>query len=371
VCCFSHHLALRAMTGILCARSNQLNNCVAIGTPVGLRLYSCNPFSKCFESLEGGMAIVQMLFCTSLVAQVGAGSQPGSSPRHLRLFNTKTNKPICELTFPSTVLNVLLNMARLVVVLETKIHIFDLRTMKVLHQIDTSVNATGACALSISESNCFLAYPSSSSRGDIFVYDVLNLQLVNTIRAHNSPVHLFAFNQQGTMLATVSDLGTVVRVWSIPEGTKLFTFRRGTYSATVTSVCFNPSSTLLSLSSKASSTIHVFALNEAAKEVPAGSRVGVIPAALNFMPTVLHDIVEPSRCFARIDLKDSNVASACGFYDNDTLMVVTVGGHLCQYVITDGTCRLAAEYSLLDSPSEELEVRLNPAEGKVEQDGKS
>lgn len=203
------------------------------------------------------------------------------------------------------------------------------------------------------------------------MYDVLNLQLVNTIRAHNSPVRVFAFNQQGTMLATVSDLGTVVRVWSIPDGTKLFTFRRGSYSATVTSVCFNPNSTLLSLSSKESCTIHVFALNEAAKEVPAGTRAGVIPAALNYMPTVLHDIVEPSRCFARIDLKDSNVASACGFYDNETLLVVTVGGHLCQYVINDGTCRLAAEYSLLDSPSEELEVRLNPEQAKAEQDGKS
>jgi len=253
------------------------------------------------------------------------------------------------------------------VVLETEIHVFDLRTMKVLHRIDTTANRIGACALSSSESNCFLAYPSNASRGDVFVYDVLNLQLVNTIRAHNSPVRVFAFNQQGTMLATVSELGTVVRVWSIPDGTKLFTFRRGSYSATVTSICFNQNSTLLSLSSKASCTIHVFALNEAAKEVPAGSRAGVIPTALNYMPTVLHDIVEPTRCFARIDLKDNNVASTCGFYDVETLLVVTVAGHLCRYVITDGTCRLAAEHSLLDSPSEEIGVRLNPTEANGEQ----
>jgi WD40 repeat protein len=51
------------------------------------------------------------------------------------------------------------------------------------------------------------------------------------IRAHDSPVRIIAFNPEGTMLATTSDKGTVIRVFSLPTGKKLFTFRRGTLLA--------------------------------------------------------------------------------------------------------------------------------------------
>jgi autophagy-related protein 18 len=53
-----------------------------IGTTKGFRLYSTDPFSKSFESPEGDIAILEMLFSTSLVALI-------LSPRVLRIQNTK------------------------------------------------------------------------------------------------------------------------------------------------------------------------------------------------------------------------------------------------------------------------------------------
>jgi hypothetical protein len=38
---------------------------------------------------EGATAIVEMLFCTSLVALVSAGDKPSASPRRLQIVNTK------------------------------------------------------------------------------------------------------------------------------------------------------------------------------------------------------------------------------------------------------------------------------------------
>lgn len=38
---------------------------------------------------SGGTGIVEMLFCTSLVALVGAGECPALSPRQLQIINTK------------------------------------------------------------------------------------------------------------------------------------------------------------------------------------------------------------------------------------------------------------------------------------------
>lgn len=44
----------------------------------------------------GGTGIVEMLFCTSLVALVGAGEHPAFSPRQLQIINTKVTmrKPL-------------------------------------------------------------------------------------------------------------------------------------------------------------------------------------------------------------------------------------------------------------------------------------
>ena len=55
------------------------------GTSKGFRLYSTDPFSKCFESQEGDVAILEMLFSTSLVALI-------LSPRVLRIQNTKAGR---------------------------------------------------------------------------------------------------------------------------------------------------------------------------------------------------------------------------------------------------------------------------------------
>jgi autophagy-related protein 18 len=206
-----------------------------------------------------------MLFCTSLICLVGAGEQPTLSPRRLRIYNTKTEKYICELNFLSTVLNVRLNLARLICVLENKIHIFDLKNMKVLHTIDTVFNPTGICALSSHPSNAFMCYPASDEKGEIFVYDALNLQVVSCIRAHNTPIRCCNFNAAGTMLATCSNQGTVIRVFSIPQGKKLYTFRRGTYPAKVNTINFNRKSDLLVVSSSDSTTVHVFSMRESVK----------------------------------------------------------------------------------------------------------
>lgn len=61
------------------------------------------------------------------------------------------------------------------------------------------------------------------------------------------------------MLASASEKGTVIRVWSIPGSEKLYQFRRGTREARIYSMNFNAMSTLLAVSS-AHDTVHIFKL---------------------------------------------------------------------------------------------------------------
>jgi len=113
---------------------------------------------------EGPISIVEMLFCTSLVALVGSSERANSSTRKLQIVNTKVcllspssaqtpfdalylvnqrQSIICELTFPTSILAVKLNRKRLVVVLEEQIYVYDISNMKLLHTIETSPNPQG------------------------------------------------------------------------------------------------------------------------------------------------------------------------------------------------------------------------------------
>lgn len=141
---------------------------------------------------------------------------------------------------------------------------------------------TAICALAPSSENCcFLAYPlpqkaASSSftppshappnsthipptSGEVLIFDAAEQENVNVIEAHKSPLSCLTMNHDGTMLATASDKGTIIRVFSIPDGQKLYQFRRGSMPSRIFSMSFNLASTLLCVSS-ATDTIHLFKL---------------------------------------------------------------------------------------------------------------
>ena len=106
----------------------------------------------------------------------------------------------------SKVLDLHINRKRLAVVLEDRIHLYDIGSMKLLHTIDTPANSAGVSALSAdAERGCFLAYPSNSNTGEITVFDCVALRPLNIIKAHKTPVTRMTFNQSGDLLATASD----------------------------------------------------------------------------------------------------------------------------------------------------------------------
>ncbi|KAI1108560.1 protein-vacuolar targeting protein Atg18 [Nemania sp. NC0429] len=256
---------------------NQDHSCLAVGTSKGFRIYHTDPFSRIFSSNDGNISIIEMLFSTSLVALI-------LSPRHLIIQNTKRGSVICELSFPSAVLAVRLNRKRLCVVLEDSIYLYDIANMSLLQRIDTSPNPAAICALSPSSENCYFAYPLPKPRddsadkrprhappaslsyapvtsGDVLIFDTLTLKVVNVVEAHRSPLSCIALSNDGTLLATASETGTIIRVFSVPKGQKLYQFRRGTYPSTIYSMSFNMAGSLLCVSST-SDTIHIFRLQQ-------------------------------------------------------------------------------------------------------------
>lgn len=178
------------------------------------------------------------------------------------------------------VVAVKMNRKRLIVMLEEVVFIYDISNMKLLHQQSTPLNPAGICAISSNSENNFLAlphytkapqnaHPSASHvpksivkepiNGDVLLYDLNKMEEVTVIQAHQAPLSHIAINNDGTLMATSSEKGTVIRVFSIPDGRKLYQYRRGSMPARIYSMSFNATSTLLCVSS-ATETVHVFKL---------------------------------------------------------------------------------------------------------------
>ncbi|RCK55785.1 Autophagy-related protein 18 [Candida viswanathii] len=276
---------------------NQDASCVAIGLTNGYKIFNCQPnFGRCFQYRnDESIGIVEMLYCTSLLAIVAQGEEIGSSPRKLKIINTKTKSTICDLTFSLTVLHVKLTNTRLIVVLEDQIYLYDITTMKLLHTIETSPNLNGLCAISYDDTNSYLAYPSPPKTithdsllasgintnggqnsaqnnivsvsnapnriGDVIIFNVNTLQPLSVIEAHKSTIASMAFSNDGSLLATASDKGTIVRVFDVATGTKLYQFRRGTYPTKIYSLRFSADDKYV-LATSSSLTVHIFRLGD-------------------------------------------------------------------------------------------------------------
>ncbi|EJD54686.1 WD40 repeat-like protein [Auricularia subglabra TFB-10046 SS5] len=411
---------------MLFANFNQDFTCVSVGTRKGYSITNCDPFGRVYTMNDGARGIVEMLFCTSLIALVGAADQPQSSPRKLQIVNTKRQSMICELLFPSSILAVKLNRKTLVIVLEAEIYIYDISNMRLLHVIETSPNPDAICALSPSADNSYLAYPSpvpsattplagnatagaagaAAQSGDVLLFSTRTLTVANVVQAHKAPIAFLAINASGTLLATASDKGTVIRVWSVPGAEKLYQFRRGTREAKIYSMNFNTVGSLLAVSS-AHDTVHIFKLAPGGGSKRSASSSGgatspspsiesrdggaqgleggyeafidgkkkngmgstlkrrslhltknITSSVGGYLPNTFAEMWEPSRDFAWLRLPTSG--SRCVVALSGTMpqvMVVSSDGYFYSYNIdleNGGECSLMKQYSLLDAGEESL-----------------
>jgi len=353
---------------------NQDCSSLAIGTKTGYKLFSLNSVDKLdliYESACRDVTIVERLFSSSLLALVSQ-----SSPRRLRVCHFKKGTEICQYSYSNTILAVKLNRARLVVCLEESLYIHNIRDMKVLHTIrDTPANPRGLCSLSINSDNCYLAYPGSTTTGEVQLFDAFNLQAKLMIPAHDSPLAAIAFNPSGNKLATASERGTVIRIFSVQDGTRLMEFRRGVKRcAHVYSLAFSQESDFLALSSN-TETIHIFKLDQQQQSDTSidqrqqaiqqqqqqqqqqedGSWMGylskAVTASASYLPAQVTDTLNQSRAFATVTVPSAglpNIVTIASLSRQTRLMLASADGYFYIYNIPEagGDCVMVKQHRI-------------------------
>lgn len=87
------------------------------------------------------------------------------------LWDDHRVKCIGEMTFRTDVKAVKLKADRIVVVLESKIFVYNFSDLKLLEHIDTSPNPLGLCSMNMEGDNTILACPDKKNIGMVIVHN--------------------------------------------------------------------------------------------------------------------------------------------------------------------------------------------------------
>lgn len=217
--------------------------------------------------------------------------------------------------------------------------------MKLLHSIrHIAPSDDGLCTLSL---NSHLAFPISTTNGELQIYDAGDLSVKIKIKAHDSPLSALTFSRNGVLLATASEKGTVIRVFCVVNGQKVHEFRRGVKRyVNIASLTFSNCGNYVCASSN-TETVHIFKIDLKAVENAerlscggGGADDGVIAesndtttigggsgdlgvqesrwtmgfitkAVTSYFPSPVSDVLNQDRAFATVQLAQAGLKHEC------------------------------------------------------------
>ena len=179
-----------------------------------------------------------------------------------------------------------------------------------------------------------MAYPADKTKGYVRVKCYENNITSSLINAHESAIAYIALTNDGSLLATASDKGTLIRIFKTSNGLFLQEVRRGKDQVEINHICFDQTRFLLAASST-KGTIHVWSLftalqklnednnnqKEEVKDLPK-NHVSIFKKLPNFLGG---GFFKSEWSFAQIRINEPN--AICTFSGDNTIVAVTLNGN--------------------------------------------
>jgi WD repeat-containing protein 45 len=101
---------------------------------------------------------------------------------------------------------------RVVVVLESRVYVYNFADLRLIDAIDTCSNPKGLCALNPDGKNAVLCTPASQ-KGFVRVALYHETNTNTSFKAHDNMIDAMALTNDGTILVTASEVGTIFRLF--------------------------------------------------------------------------------------------------------------------------------------------------------------
>ncbi|KAH7037510.1 WD40-repeat-containing domain protein [Microdochium trichocladiopsis] len=251
---------------VLSVAFNQDASRFAVGLPTGFCIYLSRACKlQISRDLKAGIGLAQMMGNANYVALVGGGRAPKFPQNKVIIWDDSKGKTALEITTLTAVRGVQLSKTRVVVVLQNSVRVYAFeKHPKPLAIYETADNLQGLCCLS----DRYLVFPGRIL-GQVQVVH-LETDSVSIIPAHNSSLKALQLSTDGELLATASEKGTIIRIYSTSSCARIAERRRGTDSATIFSLRFSPSGSMLACTSD-KGNLHIFDVPIAGQRRPSSS----------------------------------------------------------------------------------------------------
>mmetsp|Transcript_26194 Transcript_26194/g.57741 ORF Transcript_26194/g.57741 Transcript_26194/m.57741 type:complete len:398 (-) Transcript_26194:87-1280(-) len=257
---------------VLHYRFNQDQSCFFCGTTSGFRSFvvpeRADSQLKEAQRVEGAESFlpcsvpcIDMSFRSNVFAMVRAGNEDyfGGDSCKVRLY-VANNQALSNNFFRSRqpVKNIVLSLSTIAVVCHTTVAIYSSDDLRILRHLETAPNPKGLCAMAATGRDSWLLCCPGDTIKAVRV-QCADETATHVFNAHKTGVAAIALNIAGTLLATASDFGTVVKVFSPLDAQLLYNLRRSSPGIKKEIVCirFSPDDKFLAVSSS-SPKVHVF-----------------------------------------------------------------------------------------------------------------
>ncbi|KAI9729841.1 MAG: Phosphatidylinositol 3,5-bisphosphate-binding protein [Cirrosporium novae-zelandiae] len=239
----------------LSASFNNDSTCFSVGLDSGFCVFNADPCElKVSRDFNGGIGLAEMIGRTNYLALIGGGKQPKFPQNKAIIWDDHKQTVLFTLEFRTQVCSVRLDRSRIVVVLLNSVHVYKFSVPpEKLSVFETSDNPMGLACLG----SKVLAFPGRSP-GQVQMVE-LETGNVSIIPAHGSPLRAMDLSPDGEVLATASENGTLLRIFSTSNCVRMAELRRGVDHANIFSIAISPSSSLIAVTSD-KSTLHIFDL---------------------------------------------------------------------------------------------------------------
>ena len=245
---------------------NQDGSCFCLGTNKGFIVYNTSTLKKLIQrDFNEGIKLVEMLQRTNILAFVGNGDKESDlCINKLIIWDDHQIKKISELQFSSEILNIKIKLDKIIAAtVDNNLYVIELSKLDILNIFQLYQNSKGLFAISSNNEILVLAFPYRH-KGYVKIKNYNNKKIIPNINAHDNDISFLNLSTEGNLLATTSEKGTLIRIFSTFDGALIQELRRGAKSAIIHCINFDLKSKFLACSSN-SGTVHIFSVYNSIK----------------------------------------------------------------------------------------------------------
>ena len=304
-----------------------------VGTNKGFRVFTSNPF-KCVEKrdINGGIGIVEILNNTNIFALVGTEENLKFGPNKVILWDELNQKVANQLIVSNNVKNIKIKRTKIFIIEENNILVFTLGNYEKIDSLKTFTNKTGIFGISLDPKLNMISYPSPDV-GKIIIKDYDNKIdgnfFVGEINAHKNEIIALVMNYDGSLIASASERGTIIKIFKSKDRSLLQELRRGTEHAEIYSLAFDFKSRFIACSSN-KGTVHIFYIKNDEIDEKNKNQKSIIGNVVSFLG-FKNEYLSSEWSFAqyRLTCKEKNIVSF-NHEKDDIIIVITLNGKYYQ-----------------------------------------